>query len=467
MADRSLSPPRRRINRLFQSVDADLVVWFRIVFAGVAFVWVLKRYTDGLIDPFYIEPRYHFHYDGFDWVQPFSPRWTYVEFVVMGLAALLVGLGACYRIAALVFAFGFTHLFLVDKCLYLNHYYLICLISWLMVVVPANRALSVDAWLAGSAEWSVPRWALWLLRFQVGVPYFFGGIAKVSADWLAGEPMRMMLAKRSDFPFLGSYFTEEWCVHLFAYGGLFFDLLVVPALLTKRFRWLGCLAAIGFHTMNAWLFTIGVFPWFMLLSLPIFFEPGTIRKWFARGSDASQQTTPSQAPFSIILVVLLGMFVTWQTLLPLRHYLIPGNTNWTEEGHYFAWHMLLRGKTSALRLIATDVNSGHSGAIDLRPFVTEYQLSRLSRDPRMIHELVQYCSADLTSKGFDEVEIRVLSLVSMNGRKPQHMIDPTVVLSGEKVGWSKPTWIMPLKEALRSEPWDAPIATWEGVVSPP
>lgn len=467
MKDSSLSAHRRRAAMLFESVDADLVVWFRVVFGGVALIWVLKQFASGAIQQFHIQPSYHFHYYGFEWVQPCSAIWTYREFAFLGIAAVLILLGACYRIAALTFALGFTHLFLVDRILYQNHYYLICLISWLMVVVPANRGWSVDAWVTGATDSSIPRWVVWLLRFQVGVPYFFGGLAKVSSDWLAGEPMRMMLAERTDFPLIGHYFTAEWCVFAFAYGGLLFDLLVVPALLTKRFRWLGCLAAIGFHVLNATLFTIGVFPWFMLLTLPIYFEPGTIRKWFSRRELAITQPVANQALVSFTRIALLGAFVAWQVLLPLRHYLIPGNTNWTEEGHYFAWHMLLRGKTSALRLIATDVQSGRSGTIDLRRFVTEHQLIRLSRDPRMIHELVQYCSADLAAKGFDKVDLRVLSLVSMNGRKPQHMIDPNVVLSGREVGWSKPAWIVPLKEPLRTPPWDEPIATWEAVVSPP
>jgi vitamin K-dependent gamma-carboxylase len=47
---------------------------------------------------------------------------------------------------------------------------------------------------------------------------------------------------------------------LFSYGGLLFDLLVVPFLLFRHTRPLALLAAVGFHLMNSQLFTIGIFP---------------------------------------------------------------------------------------------------------------------------------------------------------------------------------------------------------------
>ncbi len=34
----------------------------------------------------------------------------------------------------------------------------------------------------------------------------------------------------------------------------------------------------------------------------------------------------------------------WQVYLPVRHYFIPGNVFWTEEGHRMAWRMMLRNK---------------------------------------------------------------------------------------------------------------------------
>ena len=47
----------------------------------------------------------------------------------------------------------------------------------------------------------VPIWVVWLLRFQVGMVYFFSGLAKVNGDWLLrGEPLATWLPARADLP---------------------------------------------------------------------------------------------------------------------------------------------------------------------------------------------------------------------------------------------------------------------------
>jgi hypothetical protein len=174
----------------------------------------------------------------------------------------------------------------------------------------------------------------------------------------------------------------------------------------------------------------------------------------------------SSAPHKL-LAVLLGTYVALQIAIPLRHYLQDGNPSWTEEGHYFAWHMLLRGKYPAVRFYATEPRTGRTGAVDLRRYVTPHQMRRFARDPRMIHEMSQIIAADLRSLGFRDVQVRVLALVSMNGRKPQLMIDPTVDLAAEPRHWKRPGWIVPLTEPLRERPWDVPLEEWERHVEIP
>jgi hypothetical protein len=308
-----------------------------------------------------------------------------------------------------------------------------------------------------------------LLRFQIGVPYFFGGVAKVSGDWLAGEPMRTMLDERTSYPLLGQFFGDEWCVQLFVWGGLLFDLLIVSALLWKRTRLVAFLVAVCFHLLNATLFSIGIFPWLMIMATVIYFPPGSLRRLLRRGQitlpDATNHRRLSGA--QRLVVALLAAYIVVQVLVPLRHFAQRGNPNWTEEGHYFSWHMLLRGKKSGLRVNATDPRSKVTGTIDLRGYLTPHQLPRVSRDPRMIHELVCFIRDDFREMGQGDLELRVLSLVSMNGRKPQLMIDPRVNLALEPRTWSQPRWIVPLEEPLRSKPWDVPLAEWEQHVQIP
>src|SRR5205807_5802840 len=132
---------------------------------------------------------------------------------------------------------SYAYFFLLDEVWYVNHTYLICLFCFLLVFVPANRALSVDTWLRPSLRSDfAPAWSLWLLRFQIGVVYFFGGLAKLSPDWLRGEPMRFQLSHAVDTASLGRFFAQVWAVYVVSYGGMLLDLPIVLLLLRRGAR---------------------------------------------------------------------------------------------------------------------------------------------------------------------------------------------------------------------------------------
>ena len=153
---------------------------------------------------------------------------NHAHFLALGILAAFIIFGLWYRVSAFLFFIGFTYVFLLDQTNYLNHFYLISWVSFLMIFVPAHRAASLDGVRRPDLRVATtPAWPLWLLRAMVGIAYFFGGVAKINSDWLHGEPMRMWLAARTDFPLIGSFFTEPWAAYFFSYSGLMFDLLVV------------------------------------------------------------------------------------------------------------------------------------------------------------------------------------------------------------------------------------------------
>jgi len=456
---------------LFQPVDAAFLVYFRVVFGLSMIYWIGKGWYTGLAHIQYVAPRFHFSYYGFEWLQPWLGNGVHLLLGMMAVASLFVVIGYFYRVSALVVAAGFTYLFLLDKSGYQNHYYLISLIGAIMVVMPAHVLWAVDAWQRPAIRSrTVPAWTLWLLRFQVGVPYFYGGLAKITGDWLLGEPMRLALAQKAWFPVLGPFFASEWGVQFFVWGGLLFDLLVVPALMWRPTRFPAFVACVLFHILNATLWPIGVFPWLMILLTAVYFPPDWPSVLLKRSRADVARTTLTWSSTSVwqkLTAAALLLFIAIQVLVPFRHYLNQGNDSWTEEAHCFSWHMMLRAKSCGVRFYATDPRSGRTGTIDLRPYVTELQANRFGRDPRAIHQLARYVARDLRTKGFDDVEIRVLALVSLNGRKPQMMIDPTVDLGSQPVTWAKPAWILPLHEPLREEAWDVPLAEWEQHIALP
>src|SRR5690349_9664340 len=108
---------------------------------------LLRFMLKGWVESVYVMPRYHFTYSGFSWVQPLGETGMYLLFSVTMLAALFIALGLWYRAAAIAFFPGFTYIELIDVTTYLNHYYFISLMAFLLVWLPANRKYSVDVWM--------------------------------------------------------------------------------------------------------------------------------------------------------------------------------------------------------------------------------------------------------------------------------------------------------------------------------
>jgi hypothetical protein len=230
--------------------SAGMVVLRAALGASVAW-FAFETLTSTSLAADYISPPIHLTYLGFDWVRPWPGIGMYVHFWVMLASAIGVAVGLFYRASALLMLLTFTHAFLIERSLYNNHYYLQLLLALLANVIPLHCQWSVDAWRRPAIfRPMLPRWTLSLLRFQVGVVYFYGGIAKLNADWLRGQPMRMWLKAQTDYPVIGSLFTEEWMVQVFVWSGLLIDLLAVPGLLWRRTRVAMFALLTIFHLLN-------------------------------------------------------------------------------------------------------------------------------------------------------------------------------------------------------------------------
>jgi hypothetical protein len=441
-------------------VDIASLACFRVAF-GAVMVWEVYRYfTKGWIASYYILPEFHFTYYGFGWVRPWPGDGMYVHFAVLGLAALGVTLGLFYRLSAVVFFLGFTYVFLLDQARYLNHFYLISLLAFLLMFLPVHRALSLDARRRPSLRSdTTPAACVWLMRAQVGIPYFYGGVAKLNGDWLRGEPIRAWLAARPDFPLLGPYFTEEWMVYAFAYGGLLLDLLIVPLLLWRPTRPYAFAVGLMFHATNAVLFRIGIFPWMMMAATTIFFAPDWPRRVGLlppraperagrRARRAASKPEGSVPPRHALVLAALAAWVAVQMLVPLRHLLYPGNVSWTEEGHRFAWHMKLRDKEATARFTVTDPAGGGSWLVRARDHLTRLQLSKMGGQPDMILQFAHHLAAEARAEGRPHVQVRAHVMASLNGREPQPLVDPEADLAATPRSLRHATWIVPLYQPL-------------------
>jgi vitamin K-dependent gamma-carboxylase len=189
-----------------------------------------------------------------------------------------------------------------------------------------------------------------------------------------------------------------------------------------------------------------------------------------RHGGRSLQSTPPTAglhpPISRLTLALVALYVLVQLLVPFRHFLYPGNVDWTEEGYHFSWRMMLNEKPAVVQFLA-EKPSGEKFAVDPRAYLSPHQIQRMARDPEMLREFAAFLKRDLAKEGHPDLKIRVIALVSLNGRKPQLLVDPTIDLASQPRSWLHQPWIMPLQEPLRLPPWNVPPQDWPKYVEVP
>jgi len=436
--------------RLFEKVDISFLAYFRIVFGLIMFWEVIRYFNHGWIAQYWINPPLNFTYFGFSWVKPWPGIGMYLHMAVLGLLSLGITIGWYYRKCAILFFLGFSYIFLLEQARYLNHFYLIFLISFLMIFLPANRCYSVDVRRNPALGVDrVPAWTLWLLRFQISLPYLYGGFAKLTPDWLQGEPMRIWTAHKIDL---------VWAPLLLSYGGLLLDLLIVPALLWKRTRPAAYAVVVLFHLTNAWLFRIGIFPWLMIGATALFFSPNWPRQIFFNKRLPLQPALPKTGPPTKkekTVLLALGCYIFFQLFFPFRHYLYPGLVHWSEEGHRFAWHMKLRDKIAEGFFFVRNSENQETWTIDPKDILPKWQVRKMMIRPDLILQFCYFLADQKRKEGVAKPEVYAVVMTSLNGREFSYLVDPEVNLANEPRTLWPASWIMPLgrekEEGVRSD----------------
>jgi len=412
---------------------------------------VVRFSSLGWIRELYADPAFHFTYLGFDWVRPW-PLWgLYLHFAVMGLAAASLALGFYTRWSALAFFGLFTYAELLDKSAYLNHYYLVTLLAFLLVLLPAGAAWSFDARRRGAEE-RVPRWSYWLLRGQLFVVYFYAGAAKLNADWLwHGEPLRLWLGTFADAPVLGPLVEQKWLAIGMSWAGALYDLAVAPLLMWRKTRAFAFAAAVFFHVSVWLLFPIGVFPWVMLVGATVFFEPDWPRRWISRLFKGFGTPPAVNAPGGRgvratprALWVIAAVHLAVQVLVPLRFFLYPGWVNWSEEGFRFAWRVMLIEKAGQVEFDIVMPSTRQRFQIFPRRELTPLQYRMMATQPDMIHDYALHLKQRYRDQGHPDAKVYARAWVSLNGRPSQPLIDPNIDLGSEPRSLGPSRFILPL-----------------------
>jgi vitamin K-dependent gamma-carboxylase len=441
------------VDRVGEPVDIAWLSAMRFIFGCLMAISAGRFLLYGWVDQLLVRTTFRFAYYGFGWVPRLPGLWMHALFALLIFAALGVAVGAWHRLSALVLALGLTYFQLLDVANYLNHYYLAGLLAWLLVFLPASRAHSVDAWSLtrrGSAEApTVARGVLWLVRAQIGLVYFFAGIAKAQPDWLLhAQPLRMWLSARAGLPVIGPVLRWEGAAPFMSWAGFLFDTTIVGFLLVKRWRPWAYAVVVVFHAMTRLLFPIGMFPFIMTLSALVFFEPSWPRAVLGRvGLVLGQAHGPvsgvvKRGVSKLALAAALGYLVL-QVALPLRAFLYPGNVLWHEQGMRFSWRVMVRAKGG--KTVFRVVRPG-----DLRPtwvqpreYLNAWQESEMSSQPDLILQLAHRIRDDWNQAGGGPVSVYAESRVALNGRRSVPFIDPHRDLATTFDGWGPREYVAP------------------------
>lgn len=443
---------------LHRPVHIAPLVTFRVTFGAMMLLSIIRFWLNGWITALYVTPAFYFPLQGMDWIRPLGAVGMHALFAIMALAAFLIILGLFYRAAAAVFFLAFTYVELIDITNYLNHYYFISIISFLLIWVPANAYYALDVRFRLTAEKTLaPAWTIAIFRLQLCMVYFFAGLAKLDHDWLfEALPMKIWLPAKSHLPLIGPLLYKEWVPYFFSWFGACYDLFIAFFLLFRKTRPVAYFFVLAFHLATAVFFPgIGMFPYVMIVSSLIFFSSSFHLRLLSylpffkkeQAGQSSAQAVYTYAPYTnkLLLVMLCAHFI-FQALIPFRYLLYPDRLFWTEEGFRFSWRVMLMEKSGNTFFYVKERATGKTYEVNNREFLTPLQDKMMSTQPDMILRYAHHLAKVYAVRGVQQPEVYVEGYVALNGRRSGLYIDSTVNLATQPFSWRHYQWILPYKE---------------------
>ena len=187
--------------------------------------------------------------------------------------------------------------------------------------------------------------------------------------------------------------------------------------------------AVAFHCSNMVLFKIGVFPVLMIVLTTVFLP--------VRQAEIQREARRVSVP----LLFALASWALTQLAVPLRHWAIPGEVAWTEEGHRFSWRMKTRSKVGRVVFHALDIQRGTHEVIEQPNDLTVHQYRKMATRPDMIRQYAVHLAAMRADEGSGVWAVHVDSRARLNHHEARTLIDPAVdLVTAEPAGRGAP-WI--------------------------
>lgn len=447
---------KRWHKNLFSPADSFSIDAFRLCF-GILLIYQVYYYQSiDLIKTGFLTPRILFNYDFLPFIKVLPDGAMKLLLPLMLVSAILIVINKFTRIAFCVCFVCFTYLLLLEKSYYNNHLYLFSLLLFFFIFYHPEKNQQ-------DGLTYLPKWLIFLLRFQLFLVYFIGGIVKLNSDWLIHhQPIKILLE--------GVTKTEpaEGLIYYLTYGGVLYDLLIGFLLWNKKTFKIAFVLTILFNSSNFFLFNfkgggeIGSFPIFMICANFLFIDGKDLRalvqKYFPstlskKRLQQKKKTIVKTPPLSDpgftgtpAKYFLIYFYIIIQLFLPMRHFLYPGNVDWTSEGQFFAWRMKSCSKKGEIIFKVKDLNSGQITDVNPGNFINTMQVQYMSYYPDMFVTFAKFLQKEVAQKyHVNNVEIMVDAKISLNGREEQYIIDPkTNLLKITPSLFGHNDWIVPL-----------------------
>ncbi|KAI3383632.1 hypothetical protein SNEBB_000019 [Seison nebaliae] len=212
-----------------------------------------------------------------------TPEYLAIIGLIMLLSINLFITSLFYKIPIILYAAGYWYMFLMEKCNWNNHSYLYGLICILFIVCDGSSAYTFhnlfNRIFFGEKEKNVrhvPLWNYAVLRLQIFLVYFYAGVKKLDSDWLGGMSMMRLSSHWIFSPFTLILTEQQITDYIIHWGGWSIDFFGGFLVFFDLTRPVGTTIFLSFHFMNSRLFHIGMFPYTMIATLPLFFYPDCI-----------------------------------------------------------------------------------------------------------------------------------------------------------------------------------------------
>ncbi|XP_053596618.1 vitamin K-dependent gamma-carboxylase isoform X1 [Microplitis demolitor] len=378
---------------------------------------------------------YSCHFPLIHGMQPLSLPWMILLFTVMWLGAFGIMLGFCFKLACACFLIPYWYIFLLDKSFWNNHSYLYGVVTLLLWGTQANRYFSLDAVVYKQNEdqnqnQSIPLWNYFIIKFQFFALYFLAGLKKSSKEWLDGYSMTNLSEHWVFDPFKMFLTTEQTDFFIVHWFGFIFDLTVGFWMLFDKTRIPAMIFCTAFHLMNSRLFSIGMFPYVCLATMPLFCRVDWPRKFIKKfkissingecDSSSSNQNNgtnfatdhqknedkftsdgnmfrenetensgskisglnlevknfkPTKKQKFVVSLLLVHIFL--QFFLPYSHFITKGYNNWTPGLYGYSWDMMVHSWDTVLIVVRVhDNEKNEDHFVDPRAWVQNDKWSK-------------------------------------------------------------------------------------------